>query len=128
MIYANSTPKFLISIKDASDVVIDPNDANVIQIRIIIQNATNDKVLTRQYFKGTSPGATWDATRTARKLDDDDVPYLLFSLSKTETLGATGNKNRIQIEVDVTDTDIPTTNKRTIIKKGDFPQILPSAQ
>lgn len=127
MIYAKSTPKFLAKLKDNTGTVLDPDAETVIQVRILIQNALDESVLTRQYYKGASPGATWDSTRTKRKLDDDSVPYLMFSLSAVETTAAKGNKNIIQMEIDVTDSDIPTTNKRTVIMKGEFPAIMPSA-
>ena len=65
----------------------------------------------------------YDNVVTKRKVDDDSVPYLLFSLSKQETENAKGNSNQIQVEIDVVDQDIPTTNTRTVVEQGKFCEI-----
>lgn len=121
MIYSGSTPKFLIRIKDSDGTVLDPDDSGVLQIRIIIFNSLTGETITKQYYKGALEN--YDKTRTKRKVDDDSVPYLLFSLSKQETENAKGNSNQIQVEIDVVDQDIPTTNTRTVVEQGKFCEI-----
>jgi hypothetical protein len=123
VVYAGSTPKYLIKVKDENGLILDPRDvAMVLAVNVFIYNAISGVIFAKFYW-GTAPNPITGWTLMLTKdLGAGDVRLqLILSASQTQT--AEGNSNKIQINVTVPDTDAPGGN-RVIIKTGKFSDIV----
>lgn len=124
-LYAGSTPKYLTRIRDENGVQLDPeNIAQIIEVRIWIFNSISGTVVAKFYLN-TSPTPA-DGWRQAevKEISPTDK-RVLFTLTAAETTAAPANKNEIQIEITIPDTDFDD-GKRIIIKAGRFSDIKPA--
>jgi len=123
-LYAGSTPKYLVRIRDEEGTQLDPSDVDqIVEVRIWIYNALDGTMVAKFYLNTEPSGTGWrEATVKTVGVDDNRV---LFTLTAAETEAAPPNKNEIQIEITVPDTDFPDS-KRIIIKTGRFSDIRPS--
>jgi hypothetical protein len=120
-IYQGSTPKYLLKIKNAQGVQLDPSDVNqVIEVRIWIYNSITGAEIVKFFLNiAPTPLGSWRQTAVKEVITGDKrvlLPILAAEISSP------GNKNEIQIEVTVPDTDFDD-NKRVIISKGIFPEV-----
>ena len=122
-IYAGSTPKYLIKIKDEAGVQLDPTNLDqVSKVLVYIYNSITGNVIGRfiYYYGPQAPyeGHTW---MRAKDLGGGDVRLILY-LTAAQTIAAEGNGNKIQITVHVP--DIEVDGDRIIIKTGEFSEIV----
>ena len=125
-LYQGSTPKYLTRIRDENGAQLDPeNSAHILEVRIWIYNSISGVEIAKFYLNTPPvPSTGWrQATVKDVTLTDKRV---MFFLTAAETNLAPPNKNEIQIEVTVPDTDCPPDNERIIKKKGRFPDIAPA--
>jgi len=123
VIYAGSTPKFLIKIKDENGAQLDPtNVAQVVDVKVFIYNALNGTTI-GQFYLRTNPGTGWTAL-TTKDLGGGDKRVLLV-MTADMTKAAEGNSNAIQIDAHIADADAPA-GTRIVIKKGKFYEIKPA--
>lgn len=123
-IFAGSTPKYLIRIKDKTGVQLDPSDVGQLtDLRIWIFNNI-DRTVIAKFYLNTAP----DPIGTWRKADVKDVApgdkRVMFTLTAAETLAAPPNTNGIQIETTIPDTDY-SSNIRVDIGSARFPEVKP---
>lgn len=122
-VYAGSSPKYLIRLRNQSGIQLDPSNLlQVTEVKVIIFNAINGAVIARFYLR-TSPGEGWTQMVT-KDLGDGDVRVLMV-LTPAMTLAAKGNSNMIQVEFHVPDTDVPG-GSNIILRQGKFHEILPA--
>jgi len=122
-IYAGSTPKYLIKIKDEAGVQLDPTNLDqVSKVLVYIYNSITGNVIGRfiYYYGPQEPFSdyTW---MQHKDLGNGDVRLLLV-LTAAQTIAAEGNGNKIQITVHVPDTEV--AGDRIIIKTGEFSEIV----
>lgn len=123
-LYAGSTPKYLVRIRDEEGVQLDPSDVNqILEVRIWIYNALDGTVVAKFYLNTEPSGIGW--RQAIVKTVGAGDKRVQFTLTAAETEAAPPNKNEIQIEVTVPDTDFDD-DKRVIIKTGRFSDIRPS--
>ena len=122
-IYAGSTPKFLIKVKDEAGIILNPTDTNqVTGVQVFIFNAITGAVFAKFYY-GTEPSPLIGWTLMVHKdISSTDIRLQLI-LSAAQTQAAEGNANKIQVNVSVPDADAPA-GTRVIIKTGKFSEIL----
>lgn len=122
VVYAGSTPKYLIKVKDENGTVLDPRDSAgvVLGVSVYIFNAITGVVFAKFYYGAVVPGAT---LMTAKDLGGGDVRLQLI-MTPAQTLAAEGNSNKIQINVTIVDNDVPDTHSRVIIKTGKFSEVV----
>ena len=123
-ILAGSTPKYLVRIRDENGVQLDPeNVAQVIEVRIWIYNKISGTIVAKFYLNtAPNPATGWRQAVIKGTLPDKRV---MFTLTAEETVSAPANKNEIQIEITVPDTDYES-GQRVIIKTGSFSDIKPA--
>lgn len=120
-LYQGETPKYLVRIKDANGVQLDPsNVAQVVEVKIWIYNSITGESIAKFVYP-TSPSAGWRAATI--KVISGEGKRLLFILTEAETEAAKGNSNIIQIQTIFYDDENPPSNARTEIKKGQFDEI-----
>jgi len=124
-IYAGSTPKYLIKIKDEQGLQLNPASAlQVTGVRVYIYNSISGVEVGRFYY-GTAPVPTTGWTlMTVKYIGDNDYRVQLI-LTAAQTIAAEGNSNKIQINASVPDADVPG-GTRVIIKTGEFSEIVKS--
>ena len=124
-LYAGSTPKYLVRIRDEDGLQLDPsNVSQILEVRIWIYNALDGVVVAKFYLNDTpTPSEGWREA-SVKEISPTDK-RVLFTLTAAETEAAPPNKNEIQIEITVPDTDFDD-DKRVIIKTGRFSDIRPS--
>jgi hypothetical protein len=123
-IYAGSTPKLLVKIKDADGVQMDPEDADqIIDVRIKIYNAISGAIIAKFYLNAVPTPSTGWRQADVKVLSSQDK-RLVLTLTAEETHAAPGNQNDIKVEVIVPDTDMVDSNdERTEVMVGHFPEI-----
>lgn len=123
-VYAGSTPKYLIKIKDENGVQLDPSDIAVVsEVKVFLYNSFTGTVIGKFYLN-TEPEVTGWTQMTVKELSASDK-RLLMVLTAAMTQAAEGNSNEIQINTHIVDTDAPS-NTRIVIKKGKFHEIKPA--
>ena len=123
VIYAGSTPKFLMRIKDENGVQLDPsNIAQVTEVKVFLYNAINGTIIGK-YYLNTNPGEGWTAL-TIKDLGEGDKRVLMV-MTSAMTTAAEGNSNMIQVDAHIVDADVPG-GSRIVIKKGKFYEIKPA--
>lgn len=124
-IYAGSTPKYLIKIKDENGTQLDPREiSQIIEVKIFIYNSISGKMIAKFYLNTAPDPATGWGELTTKVVSASDV-RLLMSLTDEQTTEAEGNNNTIQINTHVPDAEIED-GVGIIIKKGKFHEIKPS--
>ena len=135
MIYGRSTPKYAAYIRDGEGNPIDPDNANVTQIRLIVFDSQTGKIFARRYYKGNAPstsglpdaGKEYVTTGISRQMGSDGA-FLQFYLTTSETSTAGGCENTgIQVELDIVDSSAPGSTK-IIITQGPFAPIKQSVR
>jgi hypothetical protein len=121
-IKAGSTPKYLVRIKDETGIQLDPeNLAEVIEVKIWIYNSITGTDVAKFYLNTLpSPSTGWRKAYVKQITPTDK--RILFTLTADETNAAKANKNDIQIEVVIPDTDFESGNQ-VIIQSGRFVDI-----
>lgn len=124
-LYAGSTPKYLTRIRDENGVQLDPeNIAQILEVRIWIFNSISGTVVAKFYLNTAPTPADGWRQATVKEISPTDK-RVLFTLTPAETSAAPANKNEIQIEITIPDTDFDD-GKRVIIKTGRFSDIKPA--
>lgn len=124
-LYAGSTPKYLTRIRDEAGVQLDPeNVAQILEVRIWLFNSISGTIIAKFYLNTLPTPADGWRQAEVKEISPTDK-RILFFLTAAETLAAPANKNDIQIEVTVPDTDFDN-GKRIIIKTGRFSDIKPA--
>jgi hypothetical protein len=122
-VYAGSTPKYIISIKDENGVELNASDLNVItQVKIYIYNSLTGDDIGKFYLNAPAPAGTgW----VQISLYPEDIKKVLLVLSAAHTSAAQGNANTIQINTHIKDAQV-SGGERIVIKKGKFHEISPA--
>ena len=124
-LYAGSSPKYLTRIRDENGVQLDPeNIAQILEVRIWIFNSISGTVVAKFYLNTAPTPADGWRQATVKDVTPTDK-RVLFTLTPAETNAAPANKNEIQIEITIPDTDFDD-GKRVIIKTGRFSDIKPA--
>lgn len=123
LVYAGSTPKYLIKVKDENGLVLDPRNAgNVLGVQVLIYNAITGVVFAKFYY-GTQPAdLTGWTLMVAKDLGAGDVRLQLI-LTSAQTVAGEGVSNKMQVNLTVPDADGPG-GSRVIIKTGKFSDIV----
>jgi ABC-type Zn uptake system ZnuABC Zn-binding protein ZnuA len=109
-------------VRDENGVQLDPSDANQIsELKIWIYNTLDGTIVAKFYLNTLPSGDGWRQA-VIKSIGAGDI-RVLFSLTAVETEAAHANRNEIEIEITIPDTDIPPDNKRIIIQTGRFPDI-----
>ena len=120
-IYAGSTPKFLLKIKDEAGIQLNPLLlTQVLQVKVYIFNAITNLAWAKFYLTTMPTGGNWTIMSTST-LSATDI-RVRFYLTEAQTNLAEGNDNKIQVNITVPDTE--TGGTRTIIKTGKFAEII----
>ena len=126
-IYAGSTPKYLIKIKDENGVQLDPRESSQItEVMVYIYNSISGQMIAKFYLNAAPNPVTGWAQMTRKVISATDV-RLLMSLTAAQTIAAEGNNNIIQINTHIPDSECEDGVRR-IIKKGKFHEIKPAVQ
>jgi len=124
VVYAGSTPKYLIKIKDKNGNQLDPSDAQqVSEVKVFIYNDINGTIFARLYLN-TLPSEEGWTQMTTKEIEEDDIRILMV-LTASHTNAAEGNSNVIQVDTHIPDAEVPG-GTRVVIKKGKFSEIKPA--
>lgn len=122
-VFAGSTPKYLLKIKDEQGLQLDPTNTGVVsEVKVYLYNSITGADVGKFYLR-TNPGTGWSPLST-KDLGGGDKRVLL-ALSAAQTQAAASNSNTIQVNVHVVDTEAPG-GTRIVIKKGKFHEIAPA--
>lgn len=121
-VYAGSTPKYLVKIKDEEGLQLNPSlVASVKEVKIFLFNAITGTDIGKFYLN-TAPEVSGWTKMTTKDLGNGDIRVLL-ALTADQTKAAEGNSNSIQIDIHVPDAEV-AGGTRIIIEKGKFHEIL----
>ena len=120
-IYAGSTPKFLLKVKDEAGFQLNPSDiSQVTEVKVYVFNAITNDVWAKFYLKTMPSSGNWTQMSVAT-LSSTDI-RVRFYLTEAQTMAAQGNENKIQVNVSVPDAE--TGGTRIVIKTGKFAEII----
>lgn len=127
-IFAGSTPKFLLKIKNESGTQLDPSDitggpGTVAEVKIFIYNAISGALIGKWYLR-TLPDQSGGWSQLSTKLVAEGDCRVLLVLTSAQTLAAEGNSNIIQADTHINDTDVPG-GIRIEKAKVKFAEVLP---
>lgn len=122
VIYAGSTPKYVIRVKDALGNQLDPSSTGqVLDMRIWVFNAVTGDVIAKRYLNSIpSPSEGW-VKANVKEIVPGDKRVLIY-LTALETSLAPTDTSDIQVEITFPDPDYPD-GKRVEITKGRFYEI-----
>lgn len=125
VVYAGSTPKYLIKIKDLNGVQLDPRESSQItDVKVFIYNSISGQMIAKFYFNVAPDPVTGWSQLTSKVVSASDI-RLLMVLTAAQTIAAEGNNNIIQIDTHYPDSEVPGGEKISI-KKGKFHEIRPA--
>lgn len=125
VVYAGSTPKYLIKIKDVNGVQLDPRESNqIIDVKAFIYNSISGQMIAKFYFNVAPDPVTGWTQLTSKVISATDI-RILMTLTAEQTIAAEGNNNIIQINTHYPDSEAPGGVKISI-KKGKFHEIRPA--
>lgn len=123
-IYAGSTPKYFLKIKDSSGTQLDPeNAAQVLDVIIFIYNASTGDIIAKFYLNTLPEGSDW-TMMTVKTITAGDK-RVQFYLTSEQTEQAAGANTVIQVNLHFADTDAPD-NTKINIKRAKFHEIKPA--
>jgi len=118
-IFAGSTPKYRIRLKDEAGTQLNPEDTGqILEVKIWIYNSISGDVVAKFYLNDApDPIGTWRQASIKEDVSGDKRVHIYLTASETEE--AAPDMNIVQVAVTVPDADF-ADGKRIIIKKGRF--------
>jgi len=123
-VFAGSTPKYLLRIRNEAGTQLDPSNlAQVTEVKVFIYNAITGAYVARFILNASTLPAGFTVLST-KDLGDGDIRVLMV-LTAVMTTAAEGNRNEIQVNVEMPDAEVPSGTK-VLILKGKFHEVLPA--
>jgi len=121
-IFAGSTPKYRIRLKDEAGTQLNPEDTGqILEVKIWIYNSISGDVVAKFYLNDApDPIGTWRQAGIKEIVPGDKQVHIYLTTSETEE--AAPDMNIMQVAVTVPDADF-ADGKRIIVKKGRFHDI-----
>ena len=121
-VFAGSTPKYLIRLRNEAGTQLNPSDlTQVTEVKVFLYNALTGAYVARFILNASTLPAGY--TKLTTKVLDTSDTRVLMVLTAAMTLAAEGNRNLIQVNVEMPDAEVPSGTK-IVILSGKFHEIL----